>query len=298
MAKVLILGSTGMLGSTVTRYLAQDEGINEVVEANRQGISIISPKHATFFDAKKHSVTELFNKNQNYDYVINCIGLIKQKISSISGEDTFLSIKLNSILPIDLTLASEEFGFKVIQIATYCVFSGSEGEYSESSDRNPIDIYGYTKALGEFASPNLITLRCSIIGKEVNSSKSLMDWVLSHPRGASLKGYSNHFWNGITTLHFAKICSGIISEAPFFSGTFHLIPQNQVSKFELLNIIAASFARNDLQITSTAAPKSINRTLATEKMLTIMKLWSAAGYQTPPDIELMVSEYAHWHSAT
>jgi dTDP-4-dehydrorhamnose reductase len=294
---VLVLGSTGMLGSTVTKYLSQNVEMHEVFEANRAGISTYSGNKAIVFDAIKQPANALFNKNQNFDFVINCIGLIKQKLTSNLNENVFASIKLNSIFPIDLASASVEFQFKLIQIATDCVYSGSEGKYLESSDRNPTDVYGYTKALGEVVNENLLTLRCSIIGKEVNSSKSLMDWLLSHPRGASIDGYSNHFWNGLTTLHFAKICSGII-QTNFLSGTFHLIPNDQISKFELLKIVAASFARSDLQITSTEAPKSINRTLATEKMSAILKLWSAAGYQALPDIQFMVEEFADWHSAT
>lgn len=287
-----MFGSNGMLGSTVTRYLSNN-GI-QVIEVNRSGQSVHTGNVAHAFDVLNGSVRKLLANIEKPEYIINCVGLIKQKIEAGSYTDLRKAIAINSQFPIDLSECTEKNGAKLIQIATDCVFSGSKGGYSEEDQRDPTDVYGYSKALGEVCGDNLMTIRCSIIGHELNSSSSLLNWVLSHEINSEINGFTNHYWNGITTLHFAKTCEAIIKNSMFHPITLHHIPKDTVSKFELVKLICTAFGRSDISVRSFDATESIDRTLSTTNERISNTIWEKVGYKTPPTVEKMIQEYADW----
>lgn len=294
MVRVAVLGSTGMLGSTLTRVLTDE--IGGVIEFNRSGKSLILSNDVVRIDVKENINFEKVFQNVKVDYIFNAIGLIKQLIDEKNPEDLKNAITINSDFAVSLNNFSLRAGIKVIQIGTDCVFSGNSGSYSESSKFSPTDVYGKSKNAGELGSTDSMILRSSIIGIEQTRSASLLSWVLSQPRGATINGFTNHLWNGLTTLHFSRIVSGIIKSDSFSPGIIHVVPRDVVSKFELLRIIAKSFNRNDLIINEFCTDISIDRSLITMDNTRNTKLWNSAGSPEAPSISEMVSSYAKWLS--
>ncbi len=281
-----------MLGATVARFLAE-QGL-KVLEANRGGVAVTSDSKAIKIGGLNSQDLSSIFKSEEIGYVINCVGLIKQLIVDSSSEKVLEAIKVNSEFPRELEKLANVYNFKVIQIATDCVFSGEKGKYSEEAIHSPVDIYGMTKSLGEVQGPRVMTLRCSIVGPEISGNKSLLSWFLSQPLNGELKGYSNHLWNGLSTLHFSKIIFGIIENNLFKPGVYHLVPSGVASKGELLELFAKYFQRSDLNISLIQAPVSINRTLTTTMPIYNQELWKMAGYTEPPTIEQMIKELAVW----
>jgi dTDP-4-dehydrorhamnose reductase len=291
MTKIAIIGTRGMLGSAVCRYLSEKN--YQILEINSSG-KTQSSNPVTQFDITLNEIQKLQNNLKSVDFVINCAGLIKHKIDENSTESLNNLIRINSLFPIQLTDLAHKLNFKVIQIATDCVYSGQIGNYSEEYNKDPVDYYGYSKVLGEHSDNNLMTLRCSIIGRELNSKVAFLEWVLSHSKETPINGFTDHLWNGVTTLHFAKIVNGIIEKSNFKAGTFHLVPRDSLSKFELAKIILESFGRNDIKITKSHSSKAVNRILATNYEQFNKDMWQNAGYTIPLLISEMVKEYALW----
>jgi dTDP-4-dehydrorhamnose reductase len=291
-SKTLILGSTGMLGATVARYLSEQG--HEIVEGNRSGITVGSNSKAVKLKGLSTPDLASIFQSEEISYVINCVGLIKQLISEASSKSVSEAIHVNSQFPRELENLARIFDFKVIQIGTDCVYSGAKGGYTEDETHSPIDVYGMTKSLGEVRSSRVMTIRSSIVGPEIAGNTSLLSWLLSRPLNDELSGYTNHLWNGVTTLHFAKVISGIITSNSFKSGTFHLVPTGVESKGKMLVMFAKYFERLDLKISQIPAPSSVNRTLATTMPLDNSKLWKIAGYNEPPTVEQMIAELAAW----
>jgi len=157
---------------------------------------------------------------------------------------------------------------KLIHITTDCVFSGEKGKYVENDLHDCLDDYGKTKSLGE--PTNCMVIRTSIIGEEIHKNASLIAWAKSQS-GKQVNGFSNHFWNGITTKQYAKVCDQIIQDNLHEPELFHIF-SNTVNKFELLHLINNKFDF-DLIINDFQADKTIDRTLATKKHLNdIIKL--------------------------
>jgi dTDP-4-dehydrorhamnose reductase len=156
------------------------------------------------------------------------------------------------------------------------------------------DTYSESKILGEKASSESMIIRSSIVGKEKKRANSLLNWLLSRPLGSEVNGFSNHLWNGVTTLHFSEVVLGVIKNSKFQKGVTHLVPENIVSKFELIQSIAVNFGRADLKISEYVTPTPIDRSLITRYPEKNLQLWHDGGYNYPPSIEDMIKELAGW----
>jgi dTDP-4-dehydrorhamnose reductase len=278
--KVAILGSTGMLGSMVRRFLSSQPEYD------------LRTYSRSALEAALINVADLFQLISGQDYVINCIGVIKPRIDEKNPASVRDAIQVNAQFPYTLAHAAEWAKVRVLQIATDCVYSGREGNYREDSLHDATDIYGKTKSLGEVVSPAVRHLRCSIIGPEPagRPRDSLLEWFLGQPKGAQVKGFTNHYWNGITTLAFAKLCHGIMREGIELPPLLHIVPQKTASKAGLLDQFRYSFSRMDITVDEVAAPTAINRTLSTCCPIANIHLWKAAGYPYQPTIQQMVHE--------
>lgn len=287
---VVILGSTGMLGDAVAKEFDNFAGeVHLTARSNSSGFNSSEPPYIQF-DAQKDSLESSLGFLGTGDFIINCIGIIKTEIDESDPASCERARVINSEFPARLVRFAEARGIRVIQIATDCVFSGSDGHYTESSRHDPVDLYGETKSAGEVFSENIMHLRVSIIGREKRGFTSLFEWVARQERGAVITGYVNHFWNGIPAKHFGKIARAVIEHDLFEAGVHHVLPAEQVSKAQLVRLIAAHACRGDLQIVDGNATKAIDRTLATNDPEFNASLWAAAGCATVPSVAQLVAE--------
>jgi dTDP-4-dehydrorhamnose reductase len=297
MRHVLVLGSSGMLGSAVVKEFVDFSGAVSATIRMVSNESHSSKVTLLKFDAANDDLRESLSGIDRVDYVINCIGVIKPHIKDSDAKQRANAIAINGLFPYSLESWSREVGAKVLQIATDCVFSGSRGAYLESDEHDALDVYGKTKSLGEVPSNSMMHLRVSIIGPEIGRSTSLLEWVRNQPKGAEISGYTDHLWNGITTLHFAKIARGIVEADLFSPGVFHVLPKDDVTKHELVSSMARHLGRNDIAIKPVSTGDGINRTLRTRFPEVNQRLWEKAGYACLPDVDKMVSEVIAWDSA-
>jgi dTDP-4-dehydrorhamnose reductase len=219
------------------------------------------------------------------NWIVNAIGLTKPRIAA-GGEAAALEV--NGRFPYALARVAEEAGARVIQIATDGVFSGARGGYREDEPHDALDFYGKSKSLGEAPAANVTHLRCSIVGPEPAGGASLVAWLLAHPRGAQVPGFTDHVWNGVTTPVFGDLCAGIVREELDLPSPLHVVPADTVTKAELLQAIATAFGRHDIEIDARPSGTPVDRSLATRHPDANARLWSAAGYTQAPAVEGMV----------
>ena len=146
---------------------------------------------------------------------------------------------INSLFPHQLAQICNNGNSRLIHFSTDCVFSGKKGNYKENDPSDAEDLYGKTKFLGEVDYPNSLTIRTSIIGREINSKNGLLEWFLSK-KGQSVKGYSRAFFSGLTTNALSNILLDIISDFDLLSGIWH-VSSEPISKYSLLNKINEKF---------------------------------------------------------
>lgn len=175
-------------------------------------------------------------KAANPDVIINCIGIIKQLSEA---KDPIKSITINSLFPHVLARECMAKGIRLIHLSTDCVFSGKEGYYSEKDVPDAFDLYGRSKLLGELNEPGCLTLRTSIIGRELNSTNGLLEWFLSQ-QGKKIRGFTNTIFSGLTTNALSDIIAQVIVKYPELEGLYHL-SSDPISKFNLLSLIKNRF---------------------------------------------------------
>lgn len=296
---VAVLGGSGMLGSMMVDWLSRERSmaVTATVRTPRQlhhfreRCAEVQWRLLEVDDCLLQDLTEVI---RDCEWVINCIGVIKPYIHDDRPSETERAVLVNAMFPHLLARAAEQSDCHVLQIATDCVFSGQKGSYMEHDYHDALDVYGKTKSLGEVSSLKVHHLRVSIVGPESLRHTSLLDWFLCHPHGSVVQGYTNHRWNGITTLHFARLCHGIITQRLRLGHVHHIVCAGAVTKADLLNCAAESYQRTDIRITSSSAPTFVDRTLATADPALNRELWSVAGYSHPPSVAQMVGELAQF----
>lgn len=164
--------------------------------------------------------------------VVNCIGIVKQ---TEAAKDPLVSIEVNSLFPHRLARLCRSTGVRLIHISTDCVFSGHKGNYNEDDLSDAEDLYGRTKFLGEVSGEGCLTIRTSMIGRELETSHGLIEWFLSQ-EGKTVNGYKRSIFTGFTTNALADIIAKIITENKNLQGIWH-VASEPISKFDLLTLV-------------------------------------------------------------
>jgi dTDP-4-dehydrorhamnose reductase len=235
-----------MLGNAMLRVLAADAGLDVVATARGHGAGRLFEANLARLvvegvDVENcDSLANLF-ADLSPAIVINCVGVVKQLAQA---SDVLASVPINTLLPHRLSRLCEASDARLVHFSTDCVFSGKRGNYGESDRADATDVYGLSKLLGEVSGPNAITLRTSMVGRELTSSRSLLDWFLSQ-RG-SVKGYRRAIFSGLPTVELARIVRDLVIPRPDLHGLYH-VSAEPISKFDLLQLFADAY-QQDVEI--------------------------------------------------
>ena len=283
MKRLIVLGSSGMLGSEVSR-VAKQKKLNLLELSRGEEIS---------FDAESESFehfAERLNLNSD-DWLVNCIGWIPQKATYDAEENIRVATLLNTKLPEEISQSREKLGFSWIQIATDCAFKGDKGNYQEDDSKDGDDLYGVSKIAGEKLSRGAMQIRCSIVGPDKKTNSGLYSWFKRAIKDGTVKGFSNHQWNGVTSTAFAKLAVAVFENDLRSPLDQHWVPQDKVSKYELLQLFADQLGYEKSRVEEFATETKIDRTLATQNQETNERLWKLAGYESIPSIEELCQEF-------
>lgn len=247
--RIIVLGGAGMLGHKLFQILRErfpgtmatmrDDPASEPLSRVEllQGSDVIPRLDVTDF----HRFGEILRELRP-DFVVNAAGVIKQKNPNSVA---LPSIAVNSLLPHWLAETLAPWGGRLIHFSSDCVFSGSRGNYRVSDRSDADDLYGRSKYLGEVAAANAVTLRTSIIGRELKEHRSLLDWFLSQ-RGKRVLGYRKVIYSGSTTNEMAEVVTRLITRHPHLTGLYQVVSR-PISKHDLLSLLRDAY-RVDIEI--------------------------------------------------
>ena len=232
--RILIIGGDGMLGHRLLRQLASNHDarvtVRQPLEAYR-GYGLFDRVN-TFdeVDARDPAALPRVLHHFKPEAVVNAAGVIKQRPDA---KDGVLSIEVNSLFPHFLARLCEAHDASLIHLSTDCIFSGQKGNYAETDVPDSVDLYGFSKLLGEVIRPRAMTLRTSMVGLELARKTGLLEWFLSQ-RGKVIKGYRKAIFSGFTTAELARIIERLLTEHPDTAGLYH-VSAAPISKFDLLS---------------------------------------------------------------
>jgi len=239
--RVLVFGAGGMLGHKLMQVLGANHELFGTVRDATKKLEPFAREDRIVVNVAVDDLDSIRKAIETVkpDVVMNAVGIIKQLPDS---KNVITTLTVNSIFPHRLAELGKEFGFRLITISTDCVFSGSRGNYSEDDIPDATDLYGKSKNLGEVIDDNCLTLRTSIIGHELGSSHSLIDWFLSN-RGGKVKGFANAIYSGFPTIVFAAIIDNLIRNYPKLTGLYH-VSSDPINKYDLLRLVNEAYSAN------------------------------------------------------
>ena len=236
MLRILILGGSGMLGHQLWRHFsAKYPETYTTIRKTRAdythndlfcSANVIESVDVRCFDLLKGVIAGV-----RPDVILNGIGITKRRERISTPVD---SIRLNAVLPHELATWGKIHGAKIINFSTDCVFDGKHGNYTEDSPTSAEDIYGKTKALGEFYAENVLTIRSSFVGQELQDGTELFEWFLSQT--GAVKGFTHAIYSGLTTIELSRVVEKLIVTYPQSSGLYH-ISSEPIIKYNLLELI-------------------------------------------------------------
>lgn len=270
--KLLVLGAGGMAGHVVATYLHEaGYDVDTISARNKLDDSTI------LLDVTNKSQLETYLKSNHYDAVINCIGILVQQ----SDKRPDLATYLNSYLPHYLEFFYHDKKTKIIHLSTDCVFSGLNPPYQEKSEYDGHLFYDRSKALGEIKNDKDLTFRMSIIGPDMQKEGvGLFNWFMK--QSGETSGYTKAIWGGITTIELAKGIDAALKTD--LRGLYHLVPDENISKFNLLKLFQETFDRTDIILKE-------NDAVALDK--TLINTRTDFDYSVP-NYKTMISEMATW----
>ncbi len=238
MQKILIIGSKGMLGHILKKYL---ESLNkyEVFATHRNEKDLKEREFLlnVFDTTALNGVLEKIKP----DFVVNCAGILNKT----AEENPDIAIFVNGYIPHYLDKMSIKYNYKLIHITTDCVFSGKTGNYKENDFKDATSYYGMSKSLGEVNNNKTFTIRTSIIGPDENPNGiGLFNWFINQK--GTINGYTNVFWSGVTTLELSKAIEYSFNKD--VTGIYHLTNGIKISKYDLLKLIQKQFDKKDVEI--------------------------------------------------
>lgn len=273
--KILILGASGMLGHKMSQILSKDMGVicsfrrdpnNCILSSIFSGVKMIPETDASDINSVYSAI-----ESSDPDVVINCIGIVKQLPEA---NDFIKSIQINALFPHQVANFCRKHGIRFIHISTDCVFSGEKGNYYETDFADADDLYGRTKYLGEVSDPGCLTLRTSIVGRELKGSNGLFEWFFSQ-NGKEVYGYKKALFSGLTTNALSEIICELILNYPELEGLYH-VSSEPIDKYSLLSLLKEKYGLN-IQIVpdeSVICDKSLNCRKFKEDTGISIPLWS------------------------
>lgn len=282
MKRVLILGGTGMLGHKLVQVLSGNFDVWSAIRGTFEPLTkygFFTPDRTiTDIHADREEDVRRAIEMARPDVLVNCIGVVKQLPSA---NDVITTLTINSILPHRLYQLSAEYRFRLILISTDCVFNGEKGMYVEDDPSDAVDLYGRSKNLGEVIGENCLTIRTSIIGRELTDTHSLVEWFLKN-KGVAVKGFVKAVFSGFPTIVFADIIADLLSKHPELDGLFH-VSSDPIDKFRLLSLVNEYFAAG-----VTIEPSD---ELVIDRSLDSTRFRAATGF-TPQPWEAMIERMA------
>jgi dTDP-4-dehydrorhamnose reductase len=277
--RVLVLGGTGMLGHAAVEVFAESFEVLATARDPAAGARHGLPGRWLAFDALRDDPRALLD-DVRPDAVLNAIGLVKQLPAGQSPEP---AIRLNALLPHQLAAACAAAGAKLVHVSTDCVFSGelpAPARYREHDVPDAHDVYGRSKLLGEVHDPPALTVRTSIIGRELARRSGLLEWFAAQA-AERVDGFRRARFSGLTTRELARVVRRVLLEYPRLSGVWHVAGE-PIDKYTLLLGL-----RDVLGVDCEIVPRDepvINRALDATRFD------SATGYR-PPAWAQMLEEF-------
>ncbi|MGH9729324.1 MAG: SDR family oxidoreductase [Candidatus Acidiferrales bacterium] len=270
MAKLLITGATGLLGSNLIRPAAESY---EVIGWARSLAEMPPGCAMDRVELTNAEITMRLLCERRPDVIVHCAAMTDvERCEREPGGARAINAEATR------TLAQwcAQHGAQFVFISTDSVFDGRRGHYGEDDRPAPVNEYARTKLAAEEAVmdcvPDALILRTNFHGRNCKQKLSLGEWMLEKlARRERLPAFADVRFNPLVASHLGRIILELIARGA--RGVFHAAARNECSKYEFALLIAeivgldAELVRpTSIQNFGFEAQRPRNTTLAVDKI--------------------------------
>lgn len=217
--KIWVVGSLGLLGSALTRFLQKD-----LVATSKLECDITNPV----------SVEAFLNRNSDVTHIINASAFSLVDAAETKREEAFL---VNAMGPYYLALAAKKRGLKFLHVSTDYVFKGDGNTaFCEGDVTGPVNYYGITKLEGESrvleVLPDAVIVRISaLFGAKGRNFVAQLQNLLLEKKELFLA--SDQFNSPTYVMDLCVVIERLIDQ----KGLYHFANKGMASKFDIAQVM-------------------------------------------------------------
>lgn len=258
--KVLILGSTGLLGTAMSRVCRRD------------GIDFVAFNHREL-DVKNHYQIGAVIENIRPDVVFNATGIVG---INVCEDDPVEATRVNTIAVGYLTESCKLYNAILIQPSTHNVFDGTKnGYYTEEDEPHPLQIYGLSRLLAEKIAlryENSYVVRYPTLFGDRDNNRSafpnkIFDWIRE---GKAFSVSYDKIDSPSYSMDVAERTLFIANNLPF--GIYHVANSGTTDYYEFARIASsimdkpASIVPVEEETFTTKAPNALKTAMSSVKL--------------------------------
>ena len=227
--KILLIGATGQLGGDIVR----NNRDHEIVAPGRNHLDLLQPGQ---IEGQVRDVAP--------DIVINCAAFHNVPLCEEKPEQAFL---VNCVAVGQMAAICHRADIRLVTFSSDYVFGGDKRTpYLESDPPRPLQIYGITRASGEYAALSeapehtLIVRTCGLYGRSGATSKggNFVDKRIDDAKRAkSLEMASDQTLSPTSTDDLSRAVLRLISHQSAGGGIYHLVNEGHCTWFEFTKAI-------------------------------------------------------------
>jgi dTDP-4-dehydrorhamnose reductase len=237
--RILVLGSSGFLGSNLRAFFSDSAGFFFVHSSKP---IFLTDKDFVVSEYSRASLRPLMEQLK-VNVILNCVGFTD--VDACERKDS-LNTKLNYELPILLDELCRMFDVKLVHISTDHFHSMHAIPRVEGELMLAINEYGRLKLKAEEAilrNHSSLVIRTNFFGFNPSQRVKLLDWAKSNlEKGRRVSGFDDVFFTPISVSNLASALNSLIEEDE--RGLFHVVGSQSISKYEFLKLVAKALGCN------------------------------------------------------
>ncbi|MBN1461951.1 MAG: SDR family oxidoreductase [Armatimonadetes bacterium] len=249
--RVLVTGGSGLLGSNLVLHFSAAKDVWATYLTHP-----INPSGATAVcvDLTDSSAVGALFDRVRPDIVIHCAAMTNVDDCE-DHPDT--AMRANALASAIVAQTAASISSRVVQISTDSVFDGMRGDYSESDEPHPLNVYARTKLEAENLvlkhAPDALVVRTNIYGWNALPKQSLAEWMLgSLELGRTVTGFDDVFFSPLLVNDLASLLDALIRAGA--CGLMHVAGGERISKYDFAVQLAATFGLHS----SLVSPASVD----------------------------------------
>lgn len=255
MAKIMITGATGLLGRAVKERIEASQ-VHQVIATGFSRAQGDTHK----LDLTQAADVDEFIAQHRPEVIVHCAA---ERRPDVSEQDPAAALALNLGATKALAESASKQGAWVIYISTDYVFDGTEPNYAESDQPNPVNFYGESKWLGEQAlletAKDFAVLRLPILyGRVEQVSESAILVLLNQLLDKQAQEVDHWAVRSPTStqdiaLAIEKMIALRLAKKDL-SGIYHFSGKETMSKYQMLLVLGELLGQSSQHLTPVAEP--------------------------------------------